>query len=606
MPDANTLNPANRFIIWLGLAQGVTLYALYSSHKQLVWKPGSEPWFNALLLLALLSPFVVYWSQGLLAVRQAKRLLLVSGLVLLALGAYQGMTLYPLPSMNKVQLVSFPVFIGLALLSFMLVPLVSAWRGKGQRHLTLGRWDYALLFEQAWRNAVITVQAGVLTGLLWIVLQLGAQLFRLIGINWPGDLLREAWFAIPVTTFSVALGVRAGLRRAAFTHNLRNHWLTLTAWLLPIVSLIGASFALTSLGGVDKLFERGLSAFFLLWFAAFWIKFFNSSYQDGKASPPFPGWLQRVLPYTALGLMLVAGFASWALLLRIQQHGLTPDRIWGLFVALVALCYGVGYSTSLMSKSGWMRNIASANVVAALMMCSGIVLLLSPVLDARKLATQNQMLRLSSGIVKADGFDTQPLAQQGSFGYQALRELAAQRDAQNKPTHLAVRAEVEMESAARYRERGGKDGDKITLVTDIRTQLDTFPETVPIPADYVDFLKSDIGKWPGWESQQSCFERRNEHVRCQLLQIDLNSDGVNEMVLWKGLNDLAPKIYAQAQGRWRRVGFLRTDDYRRANANVQADLHVGAFDAEAPAWSELRIGKTRFRVKEIPQPLLKD
>lgn len=562
--------------------------------------------FNALLLASLLLPFVVYWGQGILGGRPMRWLLALMGLLVLGIGAYQGATVFPLQEMDKPILADFSAFAGLALTSFMMVPLASAWCKGNRAGLTLGRWDYALLFEHSWRNAVITVQAGVLTCLFWIVLELGAQLFSLIGIDWPKKTIEKSWFAIPVTTLSIALGIRAGLRRAAFTSTLRNHWLALTAWLLPIVSLIGAAFTLTSMAGVDKLFERGLSAFFLLWFAAFWVKFFNSAFQDGKTEPPFGKWLGRVLPYTSLGLLVVAGMAAWALLLRIDQHGLTPDRIWGVFVALVALCYGVGYPLSLVNGTGWMRRIADANVLAALVMCAGILLLLSPVLDARKLSTDSQVSRLDSGKVKADDFDVFALTQQGSHGHRALAEFAEQRDAQGKPTRLAFRATEAMESAHRYRYWENEDRDKEAPVVDFQSRLDSYPAGKLPPEGFMDFLGKDIGKWERWERQQSCFDQRNKSSRCTLLQIDLNNDGLDEIVLWKNLNDFQPWVYSRAGEKWMRAGSLQRFGGMGRQESIQAELYAGEFESKPSLWNELRIGKMRFQIRDKTETASED
>lgn len=599
MTDPKILPQVNRLIIGLGLAQGLVLYALYKTHKEAIWPQESAPLFNALLLTALLLPFIVYWGQGILSGKPMRRLLLVAGLLMLGLGAYQGMTAFPLPDPEKPQLVGFSVFAGLTLLSFMLVPLVSAWSEKNRAGLTLGHWKYTLLFDHSWRNAVITVQAGVLTGLFWAVLQLGAQLFKLIGVDWPKETLEEAWFAIPVTTLSMAVGVLAGLRRAAFTHTLRNHWLTLTAWLLPIVSTIGSTFVLTSITGVDKLFKRGLSAFYLLWFAAFWIKFFNSAFQDGKIKPPFGLWLRRILPYTSPGLLVVVGLAAWALLLRINQHGLTPDRVWGFFVALVALCYGAGYALSLVKNNGWMRTIAGANVLAALMMCVGILLLLSPVLDARRLSTNSQMVRLHSGSVEADNFDVRALVDQGSFGHAALTEIAAQQDAQGKSTRIAIRAKEVQESAKQYLHWESTSSDKETPVSSIETQLEKYPVGKPLPDGFLDFLNTDIGKWNKWERQLSCFDRKNKNARCTMLQIDLNGDGRDEIILWKMLNDYRPWVYTQTGDVWKRVGILQRSSGRtNRQESIQAELFANEFESKAPNWRELRIGNGRFYINE--------
>ncbi len=592
-------NPQNAALVWLGLAQGAALYALYKTHEAMLWPIEWGPVFNALLLSVLLLPFVVYWAHGVLTRNAVVKLLLGMGILTMGLGAYQAATVFPFTDLKKPQLVGFPVFFSLALLSFMVVPLVAAWRKPTQAGLALGRWDYAALFEYAWRNAVITVQAGVLTGLLWTVLQLGAQLFRLIGVDWPHEVLDEAWFAMPVTTLSIALGMRAGLKRAAFVITLRNHWLTLTAWLLPLVGLIGSAFVLTSMAGVDKLFERGLSAFFLLWFAAFWVKFFNSAFQDGQNTPPFGAALQKILPYTALALLAIVGLATWALLLRISQHGLTPDRVWGLLVAGVALCYGVGYSFSLIRKTHWMSSIAHANVLAALVMCAGIVLLLSPVLDARRLSTQSQMARLSAGKVTVAEFDVYALLHQGRFGHEVLQSLLQQKNAKGEATSLALRAKEVLQSPHLAYGWAGRSNEVRELpVTDMRERLDIYPAGAVLPSDFMGFLKTDIATWDSWTRQDSCFDQRDKSLRCSLLQVDLNRDGQTEMVLWKTVYDIQPRVYSKSSTGWKRAGYLTFSNSPAIPFDIQPQLRTEDITSKPSEWNELNVGTIRYHVLE--------
>lgn len=601
MSDIEANTSRNLLLVWLGLAQGAVLYALYQTHKAMLWPLEWSPLFNAVLLAVLLLPFVVYWAHAILNRRALFGLLLIMGLLTLGVGAYQSATLFPFPNLKKPQLVDFPVFFGLALVSFMMVPLVSAWSKQRRDGFALGHWDYAALFEHAWRNAVITVQAGVLTGLVWTVLQLGAQLFRLIGVDWPHEVIEEAWFAIPVTTLSFALSMRAGLKRSAFVVTLRNHWLTLTAWLLPLVGLIGSAFVLTSMTGVDKLFERGLSAFFLLWFAAFWVKFFNSAFQDGQHAPPFGAALQKILLFTAIALLAIVGLATWALLLRVSQHGLTPDRIWGLLVALVAWCYGAGYSLSLVRNTHWMSSIAHANVLAALLMCVGIMALLSPIFDARKLSTDNQMARFHAGQGPPGKLDVRALAQQGSFGHDALQSLAQQKDAKGEPTLLALRAKEAIEFVRQYRHYGFGDSPNEAHelpVSDLRERLDVYPKGALLPEDFVAFLKADILTWDSWIRRDSCFDQNDKVARCSLLQVDLNRDGQPEMILWKTRYERQPRVYSKTGQTWKRTGYLEFSKPPAHSLDIQTQLMTEGFTSSPSAWDELSIGDSRYFVLE--------
>jgi len=78
-------------------------------------------------MCAIFLPFVVYWGQDVLS-RPARRwLVLGMGALIFGLGGYQGAMVFPLVEISRPQLASPATFLGLALLSFMLVPLVSGW-----------------------------------------------------------------------------------------------------------------------------------------------------------------------------------------------------------------------------------------------------------------------------------------------------------------------------------------------------------------------------------------------------------------------------------------------------------------------------------------------
>lgn len=587
-----------RFPTWLGIAQGIALYTLYKSHQDKLWPPELSALFNAVLLTVLLLPFVVYWGQGVFLRAAMRRLLAVSAIALLGVGAYQGWAAFPLDGALRPRIVPPSAFIGLALLAFMTVPLVAGWE-RGNTGAVLGGWHYPRLFEVAWRNAVITAQAGVLTGLLWTVLALGAKLFQLIGVDWPKDLITEAWFAIPLTTLAIALGLRAGLRREAFTVTLRNHWLALIVWLLPLASVIGTAFVLTSFAGVDKLFERGLSAFFLLWFAAFWIKFYNAAFQDGTSEPALPSVMRRALPFASLALAGVVALAAWALALRIQQYGLTPDRIWGALVVLVGLIYAVGYAASLRMHDGWMAGIAPANVLAALTMSLGIMLLLSPALDADRLATHSQMARLAAGLTAANDFDVHTLARQGRAGHDALATLKMRRGADGKPDVLALRAADAFDHAERYASGFGES--HVADVKAIRfdaTRIESYPANKSMPPLLAAFLAKEVMAWQPWEREQSCFALNAGKAHCVLLLIDLNRDGTDEAVFWKMRDEFDPRVYGIVDDKWKRIGRLMFGGGAVLSDSLRARLSIGDYAAEPRRWDDLRLGAARYILNE--------
>lgn len=586
-------------LVLIGLVQGLVLHGLYRSFEHGLVPPEAAVLFNAVLMLAIFLPLAVFWTQDLLAGKPRRLVCLLIAAIASAIGAYHGMTAFPVLTGNRIALLGFPVVFAFAVAAFIGVPLVS---GRAQRRAilpVLRVWDYARLFDDAWRNAVLSFQAGVLTCLLWAILEVGAQLFALIGVEWiRDDLLHESWFAIPLTTTSFALGFRAGLRRAEFTRTLRNHWLTITAWLLVVVSVIGSGFILTALGGVGTLFERGVSAFFLLWFVAFWVKFYNCAFQTGDSAATLFGRALRMgLAFTTLPMLVMAGFAAYAMYLRIAQHGLTPDRIWGLLVVVVALVYGAGYALSLRPRPAddWLRTLPATNVLAALSVLISVLLLLSPALDPRRLAVDDQLARLAAGKVAPEDFDANMLVDAGSYGHAVLQGQAAERDAQGEPTVLAGRAQKALQHA-RMRATYGDDDAREALVADFATRMDVFPRGANVPMALLDTLKREVGAWEVWQQRNSCFAE-SAQVRCPLLRVDLNADGVDEAVLWDNRDFHGGRLYQEKDGAWQLAGEIDRENNPGTEQIWQA-LRAGEISVRPSAWPQLHIGPLRLDVED--------
>src|SRR3546814_11713428 len=59
---------------------------------------------------------------------------------------------------------------------------------------------------------------------------------------------------------------------------------------------------------------------------------------DDRATNPALRWAAPVL---AVAVLPLAGIAYYSMHLRVIQYGWTPERIWGVIAALIALAYGL-------------------------------------------------------------------------------------------------------------------------------------------------------------------------------------------------------------------------------------------------------------------------
>lgn len=396
----------NRWLLLVGALQGWALWGLWKARELKVWPSIDSPSERALLYVTLALPLAFYFTQDIAGLARSRRIrmLLGIGLLFALLGGYSGWAesfalnlpgdIWRIPPARPSDLLAAGI------LGFVAIPLLVHF-DRTTRH-----WSYRALFETAWRNTLMTASSGALVGVFWIVLFAGAMLMKSIGINFVFKLIEKPIFAIPATGIAFGAAFALGLARVEMIVTLRRFWLSISAWLLPL--LLGFSVVWVvalPFTGLELLFKTNSAGLILLWFIALSINFANAAYQDGTIEATYGGWLSRALEFAWLSLLVLAGVAGWALKLRVDQYGWTEERIWAVFVLVMASFHTVGYAWSLRRRSNWLANIGKTNIAGALLMSLGLLLLLSPVEDARKIAVRSQMARLLNHATTADKID---------------------------------------------------------------------------------------------------------------------------------------------------------------------------------------------------------
>jgi hypothetical protein len=179
----------------------------------------------------------------------------------------------------------------------------------------------------------------------------------------------------------------------------------------------------------------------------------NAVIGDGKAE----GAKNQVLRWSALLLSLcilpLAVIAAISMGVRIQQYGLTPDRIWGLLAVVVASVYGVAYLVAAVRSAkallDWDDHIRPANVRIALGLCGVTLFLAMPILDFGAVSARDQLARLKSGLIKDGELDWRAMAFEfGPKGRATLAQLVQSGSADQKSSaKLALAATDEWQIA---------------------------------------------------------------------------------------------------------------------------------------------------------------
>ena len=326
----------------------------------------------------------------------------------------------------------FPYFLTQAIACFVLLHFLQAALQSGFK-----RVDYTSLYEHGWQNALTLVLTTIFLGIFWCLLVLWSQLFQLLGIDFFETLFSNRRFVYPVSGLVVGFGISICRSRINAVATVRQILLALFHALLPLLAAIGLLFALAlAFTGLTPLLETWSAATLLAWLILLNVLFLNAVYQDGQGAAPYPKALRLPLEAALLVLPLFAGIALWALSLRVQQHGWSVDRLWGLLVLAVLSAYSVSYAAALFWRRdrGWLVALKPANVGIAIVLVLLLWAMNTPLLDLRKITVASQLARLHNGSIAAVDFDYAYFNNRlGRPGQQALKQLQASPLLADKP-----------------------------------------------------------------------------------------------------------------------------------------------------------------------------
>lgn len=297
-------------------------------------------------------------------------------------------------------------------------------------HRLRWRTSYELAHYHVWTDAISAAGAFAFLGLSWLLLVLMSELFAAIEIDLLRDLIDETWFGwlFSGVAFGAALGT------------LRNQLKvigTLQSVVMLVFSLVAVPFAIALIifllavlvSGLDVLWNATQSPTpLLLSCAAACFVLVNAVARNNDAEASANRILRLSGLVLALGILPLSVMAAVSTGTRIAQHGLSPERIWGVIAVAVAVAYGVAYFIAPIRGriAGWMERVREANLHLAVGTCVLAFVLALPLFDFGALSARNQIARLESGEVPVERFDFSALRWDfGDAGREALAKLAS-------------------------------------------------------------------------------------------------------------------------------------------------------------------------------------
>ena len=574
------------FRMIIAVIQGAALWWLHQSVSALGWLCDNDPalcpsvsWpgtvpelFAPLVLVFFFVPVLLLAGVGRMRPRTLA-IWAVAAAAVLALLGWHDVARQSAETLERSPLFSAPLFFFSAAALFITHHLILP--ADAER-----RWiaPFPAYFDTAWKAGVQLALSIGFTGAFWLLLHLGAALFKVIGLSFLDMLIGKDWFWIPLTCLVFAIAVHLTDVRDGLIRGVRTVVLMLLSWLLLVMTVLVAGFLIAlPFTGVSGLWNTGNGTSLVLVAAAALIILINTAYQDGRPDNLPPRVLRVAVRIAAVLITPLIILAFWGLALRIGQHGLTPDRIIALACAVVGLSYAFGYGVAALRPfwrrgSAWMAPLERANVWTAVLAVGLILALFSPLADPIRLSVADQVARLERGAVSPEHFDYRFLRfESGKAGLAGLTRLSASTNA---------------EVARRAREAAAAENrwdDAATGAPERTPVFEVWPAGAALPEGFVSSIGTDDGRYYCTPNNQ-----------CVAKPMDLNGDAAPEVLVATSHNIT---LWARnADGAWKSVGDFNTNrcDGRDRPKDDRDVLRSDALRSVAPAWPDLDFAGQRL------------
>jgi hypothetical protein len=357
---------------------------------------------------------------------------------------------------------------------------------------------------------------------------------------------------------------------------------------MPVMALFAVAFlAALPVVGLEPLWATRSATALLLTAAAALVILINATYQDGSPETRPHAALSVGARLAALALVPLVAIAAFALWLRIDQHGLTPERIVAMACVLVAASYALGYAIAAIWPGQWLKPIEITNIGAAFVALARILALFTPIADPARIAVDDQLRRLADGRVAPEQFDFRFLRTEAArYGIAALERLKA-----DKSTPRAQLIARKAEEALKF---GDLQPRPEPTSQDLIAGIAVYPKGATLPESFVKQDWRDAGASPA-----QCVRDATGVEPCEAFFADFDGDGRQEILLSARFRIDVFKL--EASGRWAWIGYLSP---MNCGDNLAA-LRAGRFRPIRPARDDLEIDGRRVQLLascESPTP----
>ena len=426
---------------------------------------------------------------------------------------------------------------------------------------------YAQFYTQLWLNTLTLLIVFISNGLFWMVLLLWSEMFKLVGITFFETLFFDTdWFAYIVLGLITALAVVLARTQSRLVAAVQKLLTLIATGLLPLMALLALMFMLTlPFTGLEAISQR-VSAAGLMSTLTF--------SEPQKEALPYPGALRYLIKCALAVTPIYTLIAGWALWVRIQQYGWTPERLHGVLVVVVLLAWSVGYLVSILRRGHNPLEIQGKVILGVSLLTLGLlVLLTSPVLDAWRISVNSHMARYQSGQITPDQVSLYMLNRSGKPGRAALEALqkdeAFNKDSKRKRDLNAI-----------------LQGNRDPIQTLAPAQL--APKVMIAPGS----KKPDETFWTVVKGQSYRITSCVEQDACVLVEQDLNADGQPELVLY-AFGDGESLVFGRKEDKWERIAFAHLPEGFNKDKLLKA-VAKNQLDSAPRVWRDITIDGERL------------
>lgn len=440
---------------------------------------------------------------------------------------------------------------------------------------------YHVFYRCTWNNALTVVMVGASVGLFWLIMLLWAKLFQMINIDLIYKVFFDSdWiFAVMTGVISsvIVLLIRNQEKKLQAVQNLLTY---IASGFLPLISLLVLLFLLAlPFVGLSTLSHRISAAGLLNCLALISLTLIVVVWHPERARLHYPAVLRYLVCAGIIVLPVYAVIATWALWLRIDQYGCTPERLYAVMVTGITLIWSLGYCASLLfGRREPLRFQRKVTPAVFLIVLALLILLRTPLLDVKKISVNDQMFRYQAGMMTADQIDLYFFYTAGESGRRALIELQQDGKFTDDP-----KRKRDLSLLLNPRGQANMMVDK----ADLKEMIAVVPDASLPDEVFWKALADDK------EAIQGCLVTKKE---CLLVAQDLNGDGKTEWILFQFVDNSAGVYSQNEQGAWKSVGYSRQWPKGLTEAEVLKALEQKKVMPLKKKWDDMSIFGERLGI----------